>query len=131
MRALKAFFAVTAVMVVLDYLFLGHLARGVYKRLLGPLLGETVLWAAVLFYLQYVAVIIGFAVLPSRTLKQACLRGLGIGWLAYATYELTNMAVISGWPAQLILIDICWGLVLTTTAAGVAWLVAGPPAQTL
>ena len=36
MRALKAFFAVTAVMVILDYIFLGHLARGVYKRLLGP-----------------------------------------------------------------------------------------------
>ena len=106
MRALKAFFAVTAVMVILDYIFLGHLARGVYKRLLGPLLGETVLWAAVLFYLQYVAVIIGFAVLPSASFKQACLRGWVLAgspmrpmnsptWLLYQDGQLSLYSSIS------------------------------------
>ena len=74
----QGLFAVTAVMVVLDYLFLGYLARGVYKRLLGPLLGETVLWAAVLFYLQYVAVIIGFAVLPLRLSSRPVYVGSGL-----------------------------------------------------
>ena len=125
MRTIKAFSAVAITMVILDIAFLGYLARDFYDEQLGPLRGENVLWAATLFYLQYVAVITWFAVLPSKTVKQAAMRGLGIGWLAYATFEFTNMAVIAGWPAVLVPFDIAWGLALTTTVAVVGRMVAG------
>ena len=65
--------------------------------------------AAALFYVQYVAVITAFAVLPAQTLRTAALRGLGVGWLAYATFEFTNWAVIEGWPAAMVPVDIAWG----------------------
>ena len=71
-----------------------------------------------LFYIQYVAVIVGFAVLPAKRIKDAAIRGLGIGWVAYATYELTNWAVIEAWPPGLIVVDVAWGLLLTATVAG-------------
>ena len=128
MRIAKAAVAVVCTMVILDLLWLGIVATDLYNDRLGDLRAkDTVVLAAALFYVQYVAVIIGFAVLPAARIKDAALRGLGIGWVAYATYELTNWAVIEGWPASLVAIDITWGLVLTTLVAAVGRAVAGAP----
>ena len=128
MRIAKATVAVVCTMVVLDLLWLGTVATELYNDRLGDLRAkDTVVLAAALFYVQYVAVIIGFAVLPAARIKDAALRGLGIGWVAYATYELTNWAVIEGWPASLVAIDIAWGLALTTLVAAVGRAVAGAP----
>jgi uncharacterized membrane protein len=117
-------------MCVIDLVWLGVLATDLYNDALGPLRAtETVGIAAALFYLQYVLVIQYFAVMPSLTVKQAAKRGLLIGWIGYATYELTNWAVIEAWPKELVIVDIVWGLVLTTSVASVGRLVAGPPPQ--
>lgn len=128
MRILKGTLAVAISMVVLDLIFLGILAKDFFDTQLGPLRAQdTVIVAAALFYVQYVAVITGFAVIPSKTVKQAALRGLGIGWLAYATFEFTNWAVIEGWPPAMVPVDIAWGMVLTTSVAAIGWLAAGAP----
>ncbi|MAY80518.1 MAG: hypothetical protein CL930_07005 [Deltaproteobacteria bacterium] len=126
-RFFRAFIAVNVVMVVLDLIWLGIVAQPIYNEALGALRAqETVLIAAVLFYLQYVVVIVFYAVLPSIDWRQAARRGAGVGWVAYATYELTNWAVIEGWPAILVPIDIAWGLALTTLVATAGRLAAGP-----
>ena len=125
-RILKAFFAVCITMTVVDLLWLGLVANDLYNDMLGPLRAkETVVLAAVLFYIQYVLVLVFWAVLPSRDVRSAAWRGLGVGWIAYATYELTNWAVIEGWPAALVPIDIVWGLILTTIVAATGRAVAG------
>ena len=130
MRILKATLAVALSMVAIDLVWLGLLANDFYTNLLGPLRAtDTVIVAAALFYIQYVAVIVGFAALPSATPKQAAVRGAGVGWLAYATYELTNWAVIEAWPAALVPVDIAWGVVLTASVATAGRLAAGPPAS--
>ena len=127
-RTIKAFVAVCLTMTVIDLVWLGLVANELYNNMLGPLRAqETVILAAALFYLQYVLVLVFWAVLPSRNVRMAAKRGLGLGWVAYATYELTNWAVIEGWPAQLVPIDIAWGLVLTASVAAVGRLAAGPP----
>ena len=128
MRHIKAFFSIALAMSVIDLIWLGILAQDLYNDALGPLRAkETVVVAAVLFYVQYVLLIQYFAVMPSKTIKQAAKRGLLIGWIAYATYELTNWAVIEGWPAALVPIDIAWGLVLTASVAAIGRLAAGAP----
>jgi uncharacterized membrane protein len=111
--------AVTAItMTLLDLLWLGVVARGFYDDALGPLRRPTVLWpAAALFYLFYVTAIVRLAVLPSECVPQAARRGAALGFVAYATYELTNWAVLVGWPARLVPVDIAWGVVLTSLAA--------------
>jgi uncharacterized membrane protein len=130
-RFFKAFAAVCVTMTVIDLVWLGLVAESLYSELLGPLRArETVVVAAALFYLQYVLIIVLYAALPSPDMKTAAKRGLGIGWVAYATYELTNWAVIEGWPAALVPIDIAWGLLLTTLVAIAGRAAAGaPPAQ--
>jgi uncharacterized membrane protein len=41
------------------------------------------------------------------------------GFFAYATYDLTNLATLRGWPVGLSLLDMAWGtLVSVASAAG-------------
>ena len=50
------------------------------------------------------------------TLVHAALFGL----VAYATYDLTNLATLKGWPVGLAMLDMAWGCVAScaATAAG-------------
>jgi uncharacterized membrane protein len=59
------------------------------------------------------------AVLGSTGTAGAARRGAALGLVVYATYDLTNWAVLRGWPAYLVPIDVVWGVVLTASAASV------------
>lgn len=110
--------ATAAAMLVLDLAWLGFVARGLYVSALGPLMRPDAYWpAAALFYAFYVAVIVGWAVLGAQSAQAAARRGAGLGFVAYATYELTNWAVLKDWPAWIVPVDIAWGVVLTALAA--------------
>ncbi len=109
---------VAAATLVLDLTWLGVVAADLYARHLGPLMARPVnVTAAALFYVMYVGAVVVHAVRPAGSARDAALRGAGLGFVAYATYELTNWAVIAGWPSALVPIDLVWGVVLTATAA--------------
>ena len=118
-RALAAAtLATAATMVALDLAWLGVVARGLYASALGPLMRPEVYWpAAALFYSFYVMVVVAWAVLGTQGPLAAARRGAALGLVCYATYELTNWAVLRDWPARLVPVDIAWGVVLTATAA--------------
>ena len=117
--------ATAATMLVLDLAWLGLVARGLYDAALGPLRRPEVLWpAALLFYAFYVAVTVAWAVLRADGPPGAARRGAGLGLVAYATYELTNWAVLRDWPAWIVPVDVAWGVALTAVAA-----LAGKAAQ--
>lgn len=125
-RSLRALFAVALVMLVLDLTWLAVVAAPVYAAALGPLMApETNVIAAVLFYVMYVGATTAHAALAD-TVAGAARRGAALGFVAYATYELTNWAVIAGWPAWLVPIDLAWGVVLTGVSGAVGRLAAGP-----
>jgi len=127
-RILKALSALLITLVALDLLWLGVVAKDLYNDMLGPLRAQqTVVIAAILFYIQYVGVLLFYAVLPSPDIRTAAKRGLGVGWVAYATFEFTNWAVIEGWPGALVPIDIVWGMFLTATVAVAGRAAAGAP----
>jgi uncharacterized membrane protein len=110
--------ATAAVMLGLDLAWLGILAADFYAQALGPLRREPVYWpAALLFYALYVAATVGLAVVPAQHSRGAAGRGALLGLVAYATYELTNWAVLRDWPALLVPVDILWGMGLTATTA--------------
>ena len=127
-RWLAAAAATAGALLVLDIGFLGFVARGFYDSQLGPLRRpEAFLPAAAAFYAMYVAAIVGLAAAPAADPKGAALRGALLGALCYGTYELTNWAVLAGWPAPLVAVDLAWGIVLTAAVAAIARLVLGPP----
>jgi uncharacterized membrane protein len=112
----------------LDFAWLGFVARGFYRRQLGPLLSPDVRWpAAVIFYLLFVAAVVVFAVAPAverGSLAKAVLLGGFLGLVAYATYDLTNLATLKGFPVLVAAVDMVWGCVLTCAVAAVGYLIA-------
>lgn len=106
---------------VLDGIWLGVISKNYYKEKLGFILSPNINWtAAVLFYLLFIAGILFFSVNPAlkdTNWKTALLNGAIFGGICYATYDLTNMATIAKWPAEIVIIDILWGMVLTASVS--------------
>ena len=121
---LKLFLAAAAVMLVLDFAWLAWISTSFYERHLGHLLRpEPVLPAIVLFYLLYVAGIVVFAVLPGLRMGsplRSWLLGVFLGLVAYGTFDLTSYAAFAGFPGVVVLVDLLWGSILTSTVAVVA-----------
>jgi uncharacterized membrane protein len=122
-------YALTAVaFFAIDLVWLGVVAPSFYDRHLGPLLRENVVWsAAAAFYLLYIAGILVFAILPGLTagsLGRAVMLGAFFGLVAYATFDLTAMALIKGFDWTVVAVDLVWGTVLTASVAA-AGFVAG------
>ena len=111
----------------IDMVWLTLVARGFYRRQLGFLLSDQPnWWAAISFYLLFVAGLLVFAVVPAvqeGSLRRALLMGGFFGLVTYATYDLTNLATIKNWPLMLTLVDMTWGLVLAASVSCLGYLV--------
>ena len=110
--------------VLLDALWLGLVAPRFYKTQIGFIMTDTPRWgAAVLFYLLYVAAMVVFVTGRQVSLSQAALQGAFFGLVCYATYDLTNLATLKGWPVLVTVVDLCWGsFVSAATAVAAVWL---------
>ena len=113
---------------LVDMVWLGVVAKKYYAQQLGELLSKNVNWtAASVFYLSYIFGIMWFAVLPGledNSLKTVILNGALFGGLAYATYDLTNLATLKDWPTQLVFVDIAWGIVLSSVVGTASYYIA-------
>jgi uncharacterized membrane protein len=113
---------------VLDFIWLGLIARGFYRQQLGHLLSPDVRWIpAIVFYVLFVTAVVVFAVAPAverGSLARALLLGGFFGVVAYATYDLTNLATMKDFPTLVAAVDMMWGCVLTAVVAAVGYLFA-------
>lgn len=110
----------------IDMLWLGVVARGFYRVQLASFLGPVVWPAAFSFYFLYIVGILVFAVAPALaagSLTRAIVLGAFFGLVAYATYDLTNLATVKNWPLTLTLVDMAWGAVLTGSVAVLSFLI--------
>ena len=57
---------------------------------------------------------------PEVTLGSVALYGAVVGFLAYGTYDMTNLSTVRDWPAVVSLVDLLWGTVLSATVSLVA-----------
>ena len=120
-KAVWAYIGALLAFLVLDGLWLGVLMSSTYKELLGTLMLAQPKWGpAIVFYLLYVLGVVFFVVLPALargSARKAALSGALFGLVAYGTYDMTNWATLQGWSAQLALMDMAWGGLLTCLAA--------------
>lgn len=120
MRAIVGYASVLIAFVAIDAVWLGWVARDFYRERMGDLMaGKPNLIAAAAFYLLYPVGLTIFALLPAldaQSWATALLRGALFGLFAYATYDLTNLAVIRGWSLSLSLVDMAWGAALSGVA---------------
>lgn len=104
---------------IIDGLWLGIVARSFYVQQIGHLLRPSPdFGVAGAFYLLYVVGVVVFAVLPALAQQSwvtALVLGALLGFIAYGTYDLTNLATLAGWPVLVSVVDMIWGAVLTAT----------------
>jgi uncharacterized membrane protein len=124
MRTVIAYGAALVTIIVLDGLWLGLVAKDLYRSALGGLMAEQVNWpAAAAFYLLYPIGLVVFVIRPEFDgggYQSALLRGALFGLIAYATYDLTNLATLKGFPVKIAVLDMLWGAVVSALAAGIA-----------
>lgn len=130
------YIATAIVFFAIDLVWIGVVAQPFYQRQIGFLLAEEVRWgAAVLFYSIYIAGILVFAVLPALdvgSLGRALALGSFLGLFAYATFDLTSLALFESFPVRVVVVDMAWGSVLTGSVAAASfgigrWLGFGTP----
>jgi len=125
---LKLYLASLVVFFAVDMVWLGLVASSFYKKHLGYLMSPTVNWlAAIIFYLLFILGILVFVVLPGikeNSLQNTILRAILFGLITYATYDLTNLATIKDWPLIVTLVDLAWGMVLSTIVSVACFYVA-------
>lgn len=116
-----AYGAAVVAFVIIDGVWLGVVAKNFYADQLGELLRRNFLVVpAAAFYLAYAAGIVILAVRPAQTdlsLVQVALYGALVGFLAYGTYDMTNLSTLRDWPIAMSLVDMTWGTCLTAAVA--------------
>ena len=124
-KYIKLYLITLVTFLVIDFLWLGLLARQFYGKYLGYLLSTKPIWtSAIIFYLLFVAGVLIFVVLPSLhtgSAKRVLLLGALFGLVTYGTYDLTNLALIKDWPWIVTAVDMCWGTFLTVIVSYVGF----------
>ena len=121
MKLLVTYITVTVVMVVIDLVWLGYIAKPLYFAGSGHLMAEKPnIMAAISFYALFPIGLMIFAIVPEAAnvdwQRTAFLAAL-FGFFTYATYDLTNLATLKNFPLQLALIDMLWGSLVSAVAA--------------
>ncbi|MEQ1770333.1 MAG: DUF2177 family protein [Devosia sp.] len=121
LKLLTAYGSTVVVFLALDFLWISLVALPMFRRDVGHLLlAQPNLAVAGLFYLAFAAGIVYFAVNPalvSGNWSQAAIAGAILGFVAYGTYDFTNLSTLKDWTVSLALSDLVWGTVLTAVSA--------------
>jgi uncharacterized membrane protein len=119
------YLATLIVLIPVDFLFLGIVAKGFFTAQVGDMLGEIRLAPAVLFYLLYVAGILIFVSAPANaTWQSTLLYGALFGLFCYATFDLTSLSLLKHWTWPVAIVDVSWGAVVTAISSTAGLLIA-------
>lgn len=110
------------VMAVLDAPMINYVIRPTIESSAQSLIADRIdPVAALLFYVGYVAAVVLLTRRFADSVLSAAVGGAVLGAFAYATYELTNKAVLRDWPWASVAVDTLWGTVLTAVVAAAAY----------
>lgn len=116
------------VFLAIDAAWLTLIAKNFYAKHIGYLMAKNPnLWAALIFYLIFIAALIFFVINPALDKKmwiQALLAGAFFGLVTYATYDLTNLATVKDWPLIISIVDLIWGMVLSAAVSVITYFIA-------
>jgi uncharacterized membrane protein len=124
-RHVILYLATLIVMVPIDFLFLGLVAKSFFSSQVGDMLGEVRLAPAILFYLLYVVgVLIFVSGVPGATWQSTLLYGALFGFFCYATFELTSLSLLKHWTWPVVVVDVAWGTFVTAVSSTLGLLIA-------
>ena len=127
MELLIKLLAAGGIMGILDFIWLGFIAKKLYYSEMGKILLEKPnMIPALLFYVIYVVGVVIFVVNPALregSWQYALGYGALFGLVAYATYDLTNLATMKDFSTKVVVIDLLWGRFSTAVVADGAYFI--------
>ena len=125
---LKLYFIAVPIFLMIDLVWLGLIAKNVYQKYMGHLMRSVPNWpVAFTFYLLFVIGLVIFAIYPAvrdSSWTYALLYGSLFGFFTYMTFDLTSLAVLKDWPWEIVIIDIIWGVVLSSSVSVATYFIA-------
>lgn len=119
-----AYLITFAAFAAIDISWLMFMGAKLYKETLGDILAPQIrMGPAIAFYLLYPIGLVVFAVYPSLksgSVGAAAFYGALFGFMAYATYELTNYATLRNWTLGITVIDIIYGAAVGAVVSAIA-----------
>lgn len=120
-KYVAAYFGAGLTFAAIDFVWLTTMTNRLYKPVIGPIMADKPdMKAAVAFYLISIAGTVFLAIAPALkegNWTRAAINGAALGFVAYATYDLTNQATLAVWQNKLTIIDLIWGTTLTMLSA--------------
>ena len=125
---LKLLFIALPIFIALDLTWLGVVAKNFYRAQLGFIMTSDIKWtAAIVFYLVFISGLVFFVIAPAvekGEWTQALLIGALFGFIAYATYDLTNLATLKDWPLLVTIVDMAWGATIGAAVSTATYFIA-------
>ncbi|MCL7999909.1 DUF2177 family protein [Brucella sp. 21LCYQ03] len=126
MKSYIVSYVVTAIaFLAIDSVWLTNMANVFYRPVMGDMLAPSFRLApAIVFYVIFVFGLVFFAVRPGLLAGSGAvtlLNGALLGFVAYATYDLTNQATLKNWSWTLTIADLIWGTVLSAVSAYIGY----------
>lgn len=129
MMFLKLCLIAFIIFIAIDALWLGLISPKFYKKNLSHLMNEKPNFiAAIIFYVIYIVAMVFLVIKPTvldGTTLDAFLNGAVFGLVAYATYDLTNLATLKKWPLNVTIVDLIWGTLLSSFIVGMTFIIYG------
>ena len=122
LKYLGIYFSFLISLIIVDMIWLLVIAKKTYQDSMGDLMAdEPKLAAGLAFYVLYAIGVCIFVIVPALSKQSwfdAVLYGALFGFFCYMTYDLTNLAILRNFPAQLAFIDMAWGTFATAAVSG-------------
>ena len=119
------YLATFLILIPVDFVFLGIVAKGFFSEQVGEMLGDLRWVPAILFYSLYVVGVLVFVNGSSdATWQSTLIYGALFGLFCYATFELTAMSLLKHWTWPVVALDISWGAFITALSGTGGLLVA-------
>lgn len=126
-KSLIQYGIVLVVFFAIDMVWLGVVAKDFYAKHLGYLMAPKVNWiAALVFYMLFILGLLVFVIQPAlieQNLVKLLLTAALFGLVTYATYDLTNLATVKDWPIMITIVDLAWGMTLSTLVSVVSYFI--------
>jgi len=116
------FFQSIIAFLAIDMVWITQVASPWMKKSVPHLMAQSPnLIAALVFYVIYLLALLYLIVIPALNQKIGyqllATQSFIFGFTAYATYDLTNLAVMKGYPVSMAIADMLWGGLLTMLTA--------------
>lgn len=124
-KYLITYFIVLVSYGLLDYVWLGLIAKDSYVDAMGHLMrdGDFPKWPWVAFYMMYAFAIVHLVIMPRIDGQwfEVAFTGAVLGIAAYGAYNLTNYAILKDWPVGISIKDWIWGTSAAVMGSLIGW----------